>query len=231
MSDKVKDDLVKSITYFYDLKQNAKYLIYFSQITTQNSINNLNDFNMHVTNGINAWSRLVNDQFLRELIHPQLNDNLSTKLLSFTEFLESLLTCLKTDRFELNTLLETQNSIDLIEFKSINFNFILNPSKSSQNDIKNVLFFSYEKYTKLELEFNKLSSKVDLTQSNSQLNSVTRQKSDGQQTGSDGLKKFNITNNNHVLASRKPGMSIINPLSKRRKTPEGVKFDDDDQND
>ena len=30
---------------------------------------------------------------------------------------------------------------------------------------------------------------------------------------------------------RKPGMSIINPFSKRRKTPGGITFDDEDNND
>jgi hypothetical protein len=29
---------------------------------------------------------------------------------------------------------------------------------------------------------------------------------------------------------RKPGMSIINPYSKRRKAPGGITFDDDDEN-
>jgi hypothetical protein len=41
------------------------------------------------------------------------------------------------------------------------------------------------------------------------------------------LKKFNISSG--PAFSRKPGMSIINPLSKRRKAPMGVKFDDEDE--
>ena len=31
-----------------------------------------------------------------------------------------------------------------------------------------------------------------------------------------------------MISPRKPYMSIINPLTKRRKTPKGVQFDDDD---
>ena len=43
-----------------------------------------------------------------------------------------------------------------------------------------------------------------------------------------GLKSAHHSGN----MARKPGMSIINPLSKRRKTPKGgVQFDDDDNDD
>lgn len=232
MCDKIKEDLIKSIFCYYDIKQNTKFLVYFTLGSTQ--INVVADLNMFVTNGICVWSRMINDKLISEIIQPQMD----TKVISFMEFLENLKSVFKADSFDLNHVLDTQadsNETDLVEFKAIllnkQFKFVLKPVKSNHLEIKNCIFALHDRYSKLESENNKLNSRVDLMNSNSSSQSngsQSKNKSESSNSTSDNLKKFNITNNNPMI-NRKPGMSIINPLSKRRKTPEGVKFDEDDE--
>lgn len=227
MVDKIKDDLLKSISYYYDIKLNTKYLIYF---TVGNQQSSSMDANMLITNGVYTWSTcLTSDTFLNDVLRTQLNSKHS-----LLEFIGLLVHSLSSDKFELNKFMDTANLTDFVEFKLANeklagaCKFILEPAKSSANDIKNLLFIMYDKLSKAEAEVKKLNEKADLSTGESGLVKMGSSDSNGAKgsSASDILRKFNIASG--PAYSRKPGMSIINPLSKRRKAPKGVKFDDDD---
>ncbi|CAF0858692.1 unnamed protein product [Brachionus calyciflorus] len=218
--DKIRDDLLKRIHSYLNLKDNTKYLIYFL-LTNDSKVKNVCHLTMMVTNGEQVWNCLINEEFYDRIKH-QID---SYQPLS--EFLNNLSTCLKLEQFELNKLVQNdQDAEDNLEFKMSNktFKFVLNTSKSNQKDIKNLLFQIYDKFSKLEIENSKLSNRIDLGESSSQNNKSQKL---SENRSADNLKKFNITNNSPAHG-RKHGMSILNTLTKRKKAPNGVKFDEDE---
>ncbi|CAF0943987.1 unnamed protein product [Brachionus calyciflorus] len=218
--DKIRDDLLKRIHSYLNLKDNTKYLIYFL-LTNDSKVKNVCHLTMMVTNGEQVWNCLINEEFYDRIKH-QID---SYQPLS--EFLNNLSTCLKLEQFELNKLVQNDQDEDNLEFKMSNktFKFVLNTSKSNQKDIKNLLFQIYDKFSKLEIENSKLSDRIDLGESSSQNNKSQKL---SENRSADNLKKFNITNNSPAQG-RKHGMSILNTLTKRKKAPNGVKFDEDEE--
>lgn len=229
MADKIKDDLTKLVKNFVDIKINGKYIIYFSQ--TSNGPNEASDLNFYVTNGVSVWSRKLDEEFLSKTIKSQM-ENIE-KSLSYIDYLTSLYLVLRNDSFDLNHIVDPSSpeSADLVEFKSSclgqEYRFLLNHVKSSPTEIKHLLFSLFDKYAKLEIELKKLTNRSDL--GTEKADSTSSNKNKTNESDLDGMKMFNI-NNNHMIG-RKPGMSLINPLSKRRKAPTGVKFDDDENED
>jgi hypothetical protein len=189
MSEKFKEDLVKTLTYYYDIKLSAKYLIYFkkqkitnSQTQSQTQALSLGNelVSMIITDGIDCWSLCINDeQFLSNIIKVQLNENVS-----YVEFLSHLINNLRDEKFELNQILSNSNekghkeyNNDLLEFK---FTLNNNSTNKSQNDfkcilllepilsakvkadeIKNCLFFAYQKFAKTDLEVKKMKNNLN----------------------------------------------------------------------
>jgi len=188
MSEKIKEDLMKTLAYYYEIKLNVKYLIYFNKqqqltnVQTQSQAQTLSSVNdstmMVITDGIDCWSLCISDdKFINNTIKLQLNEKIS-----YIEFLNHLISCLNNEKFELNQILSNSNqkghsehSIDLIEFKfSINNNvnksqnglkcvLLLDPilSKLKANEIKNALFFVYQKFTKTDQELKKMRNNLN----------------------------------------------------------------------
>jgi hypothetical protein len=187
MSEKVKEELTKTLAYYYDIKLNTKYLIYFNkqhqtnplsqtQMQSQSQSANGNEtIMMIITDGIDCWSSCINDEkFLNSIIKIQLNEKVS-----YIEFVSHLISSLNNEKFELNQILsndnENEDKSDLIEFKftvnnSINKGhsvlkcvLLLEPilsAKSKANEIKNFLFFVYQKFTKAELEVKMIKNNI-----------------------------------------------------------------------
>jgi len=216
----IKEDLLKCIYSYFDLKENCKYLIYFTTTKQQQQ----QDLTCSCTNGINVWNiNLTNDIFSS-------NDKKTTTTLN--EHLINLNLKLKRNDYELNKIIDTQNLIDLIEFKTNNDNnnsiqFKFKPVKSNENDLKEFLFHMFNRLDKCESELNKLKSNDLTVQSAGNLmqNSEIKHNSNNHQP-----RRFNLSKNQvaNIIAPRQPYMSIINPMTKRRKMPKGVQFDDDD---
>ena len=100
----IKEDLLKCIYSYFDLKENCKYLIYF---TTTKQQQQQQDLTCSCTNGINVWNiNLTNDIFSS-------NDKKTTTTLN--EHLINLNLKLKRNDYELNKIIDTQNLINLIE--------------------------------------------------------------------------------------------------------------------
>jgi len=187
MSEKVKEELTKTLAYYYDIKLNTKYLIYFnkqhqtnplsqSQTQSQSQSSNGNEtVMMIITDGIDCWNLCINDEkFLNSIIKVQLNEKVS-----YIEFVSHLISSLNNEKFELNQIVsndnENEHKSDLIEFKftvnnSINKGLtvlkcvlLLEPiqsAKSKANEIKNFLFFVYQKLTKAELEVKMIKNNI-----------------------------------------------------------------------
>lgn len=189
MSEKFKEDLVKTLTYYYDIKLSAKYLIYFKKqkptnSQTQSQTQALSSGNelvsMVITDGIDCWSLCINDEkFLSNIIKVQLNEKVS-----YVEFLSYLINSLNEEKFELNQILSNSNekvhteyNNDLIEFKfTLNNNnsttksqneckciLLLEPilsAKVKADEIKNCLFFAYQKFAKTDLEVKKMKNNL-----------------------------------------------------------------------
>ena len=136
---------MKTLTYYYDIKLNSKYLIYFnkqqqansqsqsqSQSSTSSSAND--SIMMLATNGLDCWSICINDEkFLSNVVKGQLNEKCS-----FIEFVSHLVGVLSAEQFELNKILNTEHegvedaaeNSDLLEFKCV----IKTASKSKNGD-------------------------------------------------------------------------------------------------
>ena len=197
MSDKVKEDLMKTLSYYYDIKLNCKYLIYFNKQQPNSSkshthkaqslSSSIDSIMMVITNGVECWTLCINDEkFLSSIIKTQLREKAS-----FLEFLSGLQGSLKNEKFELNKILNTEKetnqneeSSEMIEFKftlnngdknELKCNFLLEPIISSRikaTEIKNFLFFVYQKYTMAELEIKKYKNNLDNGQ-NSEIPNLT----------------------------------------------------------
>ena len=242
MGDKVKEDLSKKIFNHFDLKENTKFIVYFSLKSAACSQDKTCELILSVTNGVAVWSTcLTSDVFLNEVIKKQALN------VTFEEFLTDLSKLLHADEFELNKIFSTESSSDLIEFQSCfkqvdsdvkklrknSFKFLLEPAKSSANEIKNLLFQIYEKLNKAEFEFEKLANKssIDAFKATSNKTDTTNSNSKILKNESnDLLRRFNIASVASSNSRRKPGMSIINPMAKKRIAPKGVEFDDDNDN-
>lgn len=235
-AEKIKEELSKLLKFYYDIKVSSKYLIYFTQIPSSNKHQANNapyDLRMNVTDGCHVWCKQIDENFLKNILMVQLEGRAADSL-SYVDYLTSLNESLKTDAFDLANIVDTVT--ELIEFKSKfmthEYRFLLNESKTAANDVKSLLFSLYERHVKLESELNRLNSRSDLlANSDTSANSSKSKANNASATSADGvLKKFNLTNGSQTVA-RKPGMSLINPMSKRKKTPKGVKFDDDEEHD
>ena len=223
----IKEDLLKSIYYYFDLKENCKYLIYFTTTTKQQQQQQQQDLTCSCTNGINVWNvNLTNDIF-----------SLTDKKTTLNEHLINLNLKLKRNDYELNKLIDTQNLIDLIEFKTNdnNIQFKFKPVKSNENDLKEFLFHMFNRLDKCESELNKLKSNDLTLQSASNLmqNSEIKHNNNNNNSNNHQARRFNLSKNQvaNIIAPRQPYMSIINPMTKRRKMPKGVQFDDEDDDD
>jgi hypothetical protein len=228
---KLKEELCKTIKLVENYRQDEKYLLYFS-----NDYLNKSDLNMMVTNGCMVWKcKLTDDTFLKEKL---IKTSSASSSHSFAEFARSMLDLIRRDQFELNTQYKTSadkfDDQEAIEFRSCvdvkqstildpNFKFILEPAKSYARELKFLLFSMHAKLTQTELELGKLSK----YSTNIQLIDSSICSSQTSNNSADLLKNFNVSAQKNVVR-RTQGMSIINPLSKRRKTPQGVKFDEDD---
>jgi hypothetical protein len=218
----IKEDLLKSIYYYFDLKENCKYLIYFTTTTKQHQ-----DLTCSCTNGINVWNiNLTSDIF-----------SSTDKKTTLNEHLINLNLKLKRNNYELNKLIDTQNLIDLIEFKTndnnTNIQFKFKPVKSNENDLKEFLFHMFNRLDKCESELNKLKSNDFSVQSASNLMQNSEIKHNNNNSNNHQARRFNLSKNQvaNIIAPRQPYMSIINPMTKRRKMPKGVQFDDDEDDD
>ena len=197
----LNDDLLKSIYCYFDLKESVKYLLYFEQ--SENFIK------FKLTNGFKVWFYEFNDS---------------------NEILNELNTSLKKDDYELNKISDSQIEIEL---KSKNrFKLKLEPVKSNENELKELVFNMFSKLSKCEQEMSKLSSKFDSNTSGSISNELNNCSS-SKQTHTPQPKRFNLNKQQiaNVISPRKPYMSVINPKNKRRKTPKGVEFEEDDNED
>lgn len=211
-----REELIKLIKPYVDIKINCKYLVYFKEAPTNK------DLSMHVTNGSNVWSKRLDEEFLASTLGGDTKDYLGT-----------LVSSIKTDSFDLNTLVDVnnQNKADLIEFKATKANnkgeyrIVLDQSTSGSIEIKSLLFALSERCVRLEAELTKVQNSRAVIE---EVSSSPAKKQTTQEAPS-SLKKFNISSN-HQPVIRKHGMSLINPMSKRKKTPKGVKFDEDEDN-
>ena len=218
MSEKLKEALLKQISLFNDFKKNSKYLTYFSATA--------NGLKMLITNGVDVWSHLISEEkFLTDLNQ---REHVNLKL---DDLFATIHLALRDSKLEVNVVIAADDN-ELVEFKVNNvehngkkwsFKFTLEPAKSNANELKALLFLMHDKWTKSEEELTRRTGKASSSAANNDHDG-----SAGVKTGSahDGLRKFSMQTG---ATSRKAGMSIINPNSKRRIMPKGVKFDDDDE--
>jgi hypothetical protein len=224
------NDLLKSINSYYDIKDTAKYLIYFTSSSPnhaheETALTNTNSLSLNITNGLTVWSTLLNQTNLTSLLQKQqLILPVARKSITLSELCENLYQILISEKYELNKVVSTSElAQDLIEFKVTNasfftLNIVCSPlsSVSGSHEIKNLLFSMHDRLTKLK------ESEHVTPGNKSTTDNTNASASSGQ-----SLKKFNINSQVGIAGNRKPGMSIINPMSKRRKVPQGVKYDDD----
>lgn len=184
---------------YYDIKENTRYLVYLAKANSETRLG--------VTNGASVWSAVLNETLVIKQTVSRLD--------SLDEFTASLSQALEADKFELNKVTDTKGD-ELVELKSncsgIILTIMAEESKSSSNEIKFLLFGLFDKLKKL-----------DGVNVRPQVASVGKSEST---SAGDALKKFNVAPSSQIK-NRKAGMSIVNPLSKRKKLPQGVKFDDD----
>jgi hypothetical protein len=238
MSDlsKLKTECLKAIYSYYDIKDNVKYLLCFNTTSASN-----NDLSFCITNGVMVWQACLNEAFIQRLLN---NDCVTLNIrnsspLTLNEFLAQLNQIVKTEKYSLNKILQEEE--DFIELKSdspqnsFSFKILIEQSKSIQSDLKLLIFNLFDRFSKLETENANLNNKLDLAEkSSSNHQRTSNEVNHGSSTAAaaETLKKFNLSNSKHHSNNRmKPGMSIINPLSKRKKDPRGVRFDSDDDDD
>ncbi len=171
------------------------------------------------------------------MLHKQLNSKMSP-----VEFLAMFGQSLKRDEFELNKIIDTENSTEIIELETknkttntnISVKLMLRPVKSNVIELKDFMFHMFNRLTRTETELNKLSSRINTT-SSGVANEITNNSNSSSSKPSSNhvpiAKRFNISKNQiaNIIAPRNSHMSIINPMNKRRKTPKGVQFDDEDE--
>ena len=192
---------------------------------------------------MSVWSlNITNELFVSNVLHKQLNFKVS-----LVEFLAMIGQCLKREEFELNKIIDTENLTEIIELETKNsstagnkkatntntsIKLMLKPVKSSVIELRDFMFHMFSKLTRTETELNKLSSRID-TASNGVANEITSSGSKPSTNHIPQARRFNISKNQvaHIIAPRNSHMSIINPMTKRRKTPKGVQFDEDDEED
>jgi hypothetical protein len=205
MTDQIKQRLSKIIKDYIDKKKNSKYLIYFNETLDDELI-------LSITNGTECWQS--NKLDLNYLIKLKSNKSSLKSITKLDEFLNLVEDSLRVGKFELNI---EENNLNKIEFKLLsidsNVSLSLDSSSKSQTEIKNFLFALYEKYTKLENDYNKSQSNRNPSNGNNKdvENTVS------QSTSNDMMKRFNLSNSNISASNRKQGYSVINPLNKRRK--------------
>ena len=213
--------LLKTVHSYYDIKESVRYLIFFT-----NDLSCSSSLYLNITDGLRVFATQVNEISLASLIDRQQ----VSRPVSLLEFIEHLSQALRADKYELNKLLDP-SSRDLVELRVSNVNhlgltILAGECKSSQVEIKNLLFALHDRFSRLEAEKLSGHGGVDLA---AERNSSTPATRAAESCAGDVLKKFSIRGSGSQILSRKPGMSIINPLSKRKKVPQGVKFDDDDE--
>lgn len=249
---KLREDLLKSMYSYFDIKENVKYLLYFTQTTSTDTTTSSCDLRFQLTNGINVWCvNVTNDSFINEQILQTRSSSSSkqhtatSSISSLNEFLFNLNKCLKKDEYELSKLVDTETLNDLIEIElksQHEIKFRLTQVKSNENELKDLLFNMFTKMNRLEHELSKLQSTHNIssssnTNSGGLMNNNNNNDKLNQQNNSNNnpqVKRFSLTKQQvaNVISSqqRKPYMSIINPMNKRRKTPKGVQFDEEDTN-
>jgi hypothetical protein len=201
------NDLKEKILSFYDLKDDTKYIITFQN--KENLSCESDSIIIKVTNGLKTWK----------------SDPINTN-----DFISSL----NSTKFEIN---KPKVNEDVIELKiQMNTNkqqtlkIKLEPIKglnANSNEIKDLLFQLSDKLNQYEQELEKVNNKIDIKNLTSSSSSLDKVKDDKQSIDFSLNKK----NNQGMSKQRKPGMSLINPLSKRKNIPKGVKFNDEDEED
>lgn len=227
MSIATQEELINNIYSHYELKDNVQYLIYFDHNP---------DLLISVTDGLFIWrTNLSSNSFADEVLKNQLDN------LTLVEFLKNLINVLKLDEVEISKLLDSRSKEDFIEFKTFIlpdcrdftktwFKILLQPVKSNNFELKNLIFDLFKKFHTANVELKKFKIKCELDSLSS---NNTRQLEDELKSGHDQTLKKNSISSSVGLISRKSGMSIINPKKKRKNIPKGVEFeggDDDDDN-
>jgi hypothetical protein len=209
--------ILKKFTNFYtefnDTKEDARYLINFK---TSN-----NELKFYVTNGENQWFLNINDKTFSTIQQnkTQIKHQSPAKSNNFIEFLENMYNILTKKQFSLQKLYNTETSNEIIKFetinislKQINFFLKLNENYKSIEFLKETCFSLIDKNNQLEEELK-----------NTQ-NTQTTFKMCENDLKTDFKQNMSIPS----VQQRKPGMSIINPHSRKRRVPKGVQFGDDD---
>jgi hypothetical protein len=202
MTDQIKQRLSKTIKSYNDKKKNSKYLIYFNDTLD-------NELILNVTDGTECWqSNKLDISYLNRLRTSKTWLKSITKL---DELLNHIDDSLRLGRFELNILESDLNKMELkiLSNDNCNIGLSLELSSSGKTEIKNFLFSLYEKYNKLENEYNKIQSNRTTSNNKDGENNMASQ-------SNDMMKRFNLSNgNNNSASNRKQGYSVINPLNKR----------------
>lgn len=159
---------------------------------------------MVITNGEKIWECIFDENFYKNI-----NKN---------EFLNNLNESINLEKFKIQ-----RYENDDLEFKitEININIVLKLSKESSIELKSLIFKLYENNLKLVTENSKLFKQNSLVskESSNFLDSNFHQSI--KNSNATGLKKFSISKN---TSNRKSSYGII-----KKKKPEGIKFDEDDQ--
>jgi hypothetical protein len=212
MSDQIKQRLSKIIKNYNDKKKNLKYLIYFNETLDDD------DLILSITDGTECWqSNKLDVDYLNKLKSNKLSSSssFSKSATKLDDFLTIIDDSLRLGKFEVIS----DSDLSKVELKLLlndyNASLSLDSSNSSKREIKNFLFSLYDKYNKLEIDYNKIKPSKNISNTN---NKDVDNNSASQSPSNDMLKRFNLTNsNNNPANSRKQGYSVINPLNKRRK--------------
>jgi hypothetical protein len=237
------NEMLKSVFSYYDIKDTVKYLVYFTTTTASASSNTftsidldsplttINTLNFNITDGLTVWSALLNQTALTSLITKQqlvLPTPAANNPISLSQFFDNLLDSLKSSKFELSKLVGADiASSDLIEFRvtasglfaSLSIMTAPLSSVASSHELKTLLFALHDRLGKKQ--FNEVESVATV-----RTNSAAA--ADGNASTASSGSRFKKFGSGPAVGARKPGMSIINPMSKRRKVPEGVKYQDGD---
>ena len=229
-----RDELVSTIKRYHDASCDTQLYIYFRAASAS-------DLFMRITDGVEQhWQLNINTDH-----HADANDD--------EQFLAELHQSLTRGSFELRRVYGAKSEPS-IEFKILAGDqrkklraataatrILLEPlGDTYKAEMKTFVFSLVERIHELTSECDKLRKRTlpnSAQQQHTPSASTSSQQQQQQQSAAkvvtmNHLRKFNLMGaSKSVQINRRQGMSIINPMCKRRQAPKGVQFDKDDDDD